>query len=137
VGGRVKAKDLFRWVYTLNTLMPLKYLSRYGSFLVFFGLGFYIMLHKDVKIGKKTPTTNSTTVSTTNSTTESTTDSTTVSPTNSTQESTTESTTESTSASPSPDYVFFDSPWLAIVKTFTMFIGELEFSNIPVDKVTI
>jgi hypothetical protein len=121
VGGRVKAKDLFRWVYTLNTLMPLKYLSRYGSFLVFFGLGFYIMLHKDVKIGYKTPTTNSTTVS----------------PTNSTQESTTESTTESTSASPSPDYVFFDSPWLAIVKTFTMFIGELEFSNIPVDKVTI
>jgi hypothetical protein len=33
------------------------------------------------------------------------------------------------------EYVFFDSPWLSIVKTFTMFSGELEFSNYPVDQV--
>jgi len=32
------------------------------------------------------------------------------------------------------EYVFFDSPWLALVKTSTMFIGELEFSDIPVDR---
>lgn len=31
-------------------------------------------------------------------------------------------------------YVFFDSPWLALIKTATMFVGELEFSNIPIDR---
>ena len=31
------------------------------------------------------------------------------------------------------DYIFFNSPWLALVKTSTMFVGELEFSDIPVD----
>jgi hypothetical protein len=31
------------------------------------------------------------------------------------------------------DYIFFDSPWLSLVKTSTMFIGELEFSDIPVN----
>ena len=30
-------------------------------------------------------------------------------------------------------YIFFDSPWLALVKTSTMFVGELEFSDIPVN----
>ena len=34
------------------------------------------------------------------------------------------------------EYVFFDSPWLALVKTSTMFVGELEFSDIPVDTVS-
>jgi hypothetical protein len=33
------------------------------------------------------------------------------------------------------EFVFFDSPWLSLVKTSTMFIGELEFSDIPVDHV--
>jgi len=31
------------------------------------------------------------------------------------------------------DYVFFNSPALALVKTSTMFVGELEFSDIPVN----
>ena len=31
------------------------------------------------------------------------------------------------------DYVFFDSPWLSLIKTATMFVGEIEFSDIPVD----
>ena len=31
------------------------------------------------------------------------------------------------------DYIFFDSPWLSLVKTSTMFVGELEFSDIPVN----
>ena len=30
------------------------------------------------------------------------------------------------------DYVYFDTPWLALVKTSTMFVGELEFSEIPI-----
>jgi hypothetical protein len=34
---------------------------------------------------------------------------------------------------PNSDYYFFDSPWLALVKTSTMFVGELEFSDIPID----
>ena len=35
---------------------------------------------------------------------------------------------------PSPDhYVYFDGPWTSLVKTITMFVGELEFSDIPID----
>ena len=29
------------------------------------------------------------------------------------------------------DFVFFNSPFLAIMKTLTMFIGELDFADIP------
>ena len=31
------------------------------------------------------------------------------------------------------DYIYFNKPWLALVKTSTMFVGELEFSDIPID----
>lgn len=31
------------------------------------------------------------------------------------------------------DYVFFNKAWLSLVKTTTMFVGELEFSDIPID----
>ena len=31
------------------------------------------------------------------------------------------------------DYIFFNKPWLALTKTSTMFVGELEFSDIPID----
>ena len=31
---------------------------------------------------------------------------------------------------PGSDYYFFDSPWLALVKTSTMFVGEIEFAGI-------
>lgn len=35
---------------------------------------------------------------------------------------------------PSEDhYVYFDGPWTSLVKTITMFVGELEFSDIPID----
>ena len=27
---------------------------------------------------------------------------------------------------------FFDSPWLALAKTSAMFVGELEFSDLPI-----
>ncbi|TRY61944.1 hypothetical protein TCAL_10560, partial [Tigriopus californicus] len=30
-------------------------------------------------------------------------------------------------------YAFFNSPWLALVKTSTMFVGEIEFSDIPIN----
>merc|ERR1739844_742614 len=30
-------------------------------------------------------------------------------------------------------YEFFDNPWLSLVKTSTMFIGEIEFSDIPIE----
>ncbi len=67
------------------------FLCWYAFFIIAFGLGFYIMLHKD-------------------------------SPTD-------EPPTED-------DYIFFNSPWLALVKTSTMFVGELEFGDIPIDKDT-
>ena len=28
----------------------------------------------------------------------------------------------------------FDKPWTSVFKTFTMFIGELEFSDLPIDS---
>ena len=31
------------------------------------------------------------------------------------------------------DYVYFNKAWLSIVKTTTMFVGELEFSDIPIN----
>ena len=31
------------------------------------------------------------------------------------------------------EMVFFNKPWTALVKTSTMFVGELEFSDIPID----
>jgi hypothetical protein len=40
---------------------------------------------------------------------------------------------ETTSEGKEDDYIFFDSPWLSLVKTSTMFVGELEFSDIPVN----
>jgi hypothetical protein len=30
-------------------------------------------------------------------------------------------------------YPFFDDPFLSLVKTTTMFVGEIEFSDIPVE----
>ena len=30
---------------------------------------------------------------------------------------------------PASDYSFFDHPWLALVKTSTMFVGEIEFAG--------
>ncbi len=67
------------------------FLCWYAFFIVAFGLGFYIMLHKD---GPQDPP-------------------------------------------PSKDdYIFFNSPWLSLVKTSTMFVGELEFSDIPIQLET-
>ncbi|TRY61355.1 hypothetical protein TCAL_01796 [Tigriopus californicus] len=63
------------------------FLCWYVFFIVAFGLGFYIMLHKD-------------------------------GPNNVVE---------------ADDYIFFNKPWLALVKTSTMFVGELEFSDIPVN----
>merc|ERR1712128_212305 len=31
------------------------------------------------------------------------------------------------------DYVFFNKAWLSLVKTTTMFVGELEFSDVPIN----
>ena len=76
-----------------------RFLVWYAVLLVAFGLGFYIMLHKDVgkpKEVKKEP--------------------------------------EGKVVCKKEDpYEFFDNPWLALVKTTTMFIGEIEFSDIPVE----
>ena len=33
----------------------------------------------------------------------------------------------------SDHYVYFDGPWTSLVKTITMFVRELEFSDIPID----
>ena len=33
----------------------------------------------------------------------------------------------------STEYIYFNNPWTALVKTSTMFVGELEFSDIPID----
>ena len=61
------------------------FLCWYMFFIVAFGLGFFIMMHKEPEDVEK------------------------------------------------EDYIFFNNPWLALVKTSTMFVGELEFSDIPID----
>lgn len=63
------------------------FLIWYSFFIIAFGLGFYIMLHKDIPghdLSKD-------------------------------------------------EYQFFNYPWLSLVKTSTMFVGEIEFSDIPID----
>ena len=32
------------------------------------------------------------------------------------------------------EYKYFNNPWLSLVKTGTMFVGEIEFSDIPIGK---
>ena len=31
------------------------------------------------------------------------------------------------------EYPYFNGPWLSIIKVVTMFVGELEFSDLPID----
>ena len=77
-------------IYVTMFLKVLKtfafFLVWYSLFIVAFGLGFFILLHKvdDKPAGED-------------------------------------------------DYVFFNKAWTSLVKTTTMFVGELEFSDIPVD----
>ena len=40
--------------------------------------------------------------------------------------------TNETSKLSKENYVYFDTPWLALVKTLTMFVGELQFEDIPI-----
>lgn len=63
------------------------FLLWYCFFIIAFGFGFYIMLHKDI-------------------------------PGHNPEED---------------DYTFFNYPWLTLIKTSTMFVGEIEFADIPVD----
>ncbi len=62
------------------------FLVWYSFFVVAFGFGFYIMLHKDTGIEN----------------------------------------------GDEDEYVYFNEPFLALVKTSTMFVGELEFSDVPI-----
>eukprot|EP00092_Neocalanus_flemingeri_P003648 GFUD01003915.1.p1 GENE.GFUD01003915.1~~GFUD01003915.1.p1 ORF type:complete len:987 (+),score=184.76 GFUD01003915.1:133-3093(+) len=62
----------------------LLFLTWYSFFIIAFGLGFYILLHKDNGIEQ--------------------------------------------------EYPYFDHLDLTLLKTFSMFVGELEFSNIPLDS---
>merc|ERR1719348_1912486 len=77
------------------------FLIWYSFFLIAFSLGFYIMLHKDIK--------------------------------NSASNSTSSGTDDSEGGGDGDEYVFFDNPWWSLVKTSTMFVGEIEFSDIPID----
>ena len=81
-----------------------RFLVWYAVLIIAFGLGFYIMLHKDVGKGK---------------------------------DSKTDSNDTKTNANNCPEkeepYGYFDTPWIALVKTSTMFIGEIEFSDIPIE----
>ena len=77
-------------IYVTMFLKVLKtfifFLAWYCLFIIAFGLGFFILLHK----------------------------------------------TNDEPAS-DDDYVFFNKAWTSLVKTTTMFVGELEFSDIPID----
>ncbi len=63
------------------------FLLWYSFFIISFGLGFYIMLHRDFPPHDPDK----------------------------------------------DDYRFFNYPWVTLVKTSTMFVGELEFGDLPID----
>merc|ERR550532_622294 len=88
VGRHPKLKEYN--IYVTMFLRVLKtfllFFTWYCLFIVAFGLGFFIMLHKEVDPDSK-----------------------------------------------EDEYVFFNKAWLSLVKTTTMFVGELEFSDIPID----
>ena len=69
----------------------------YSLFIFSFGIGFYILLHKD----------------TTKAKTES------------------EKQTKEGACKKEDDFPFFNDIGLSLVKTFTMFVGELEFADLP------
>ena len=71
------------------------FLVWYSFFLIAFALGFYIMLHKDVK-----------------------------------------SADTKEEVDDEEEYKFFNNPWWSIIKTSTMFVGEIEFSDIPISTET-
>ena len=81
----------------------LRFLVWYAVLIVAFGLGFYIMLHKDVGSRNK-----------------------------SSQVKNENKCPEKNCCEDEP-YGYFDNPWLALVKTSTMFVGEIEFSDIPIE----
>merc|ERR1719244_2310509 len=87
-------------IYVTMFLRVLKtflfFFTWYCLFIIAFGLGFFILLHKDPEI----PNVENATVE---------------------------------KISEKEDYVFFDMVWLSLIKTTTMFTGELEFSDIPID----
>ena len=80
----------------------LQFLVIYIFFIVAFGLAFFIMLHKDN--GFK----------------------------NNVNNATTNETSKLSELNSKEDYIYFDTPWLALVKTLTMFVGELQFEDIPI-----
>jgi len=86
IGRHPKLKEFN--IYVTMFLKVLKtffmFISWYSLFIVAFGLGFFILLHKD-------------------------------------------------QVESEDDYIFFNQVWLSLIKTTTMFVGELEFSDIPVD----
>ena len=78
------------------------FLLWYVFFIIAFGMGFYIMLHKDV-----------------------------------TPANVTAAASDGCRAGEDEEeglQQFFNSPFLSFVKTCTMFVGELEFSDIPIDR---
>jgi len=89
IGRHPKLKDYN--IYVTMFLKVLKtfifFLTWYCLFIIAFGLGFFILLHKETGV----------------------------------------------SDGDSEEYVFFNKAWLSLVKTTTMFVGELEFSDIPID----
>ena len=69
------------------------FLVWYVFFIIAFGLGFYILLHKKPKDATTITSKNTASVD--------------------------------TKCAKEDDYEFFNSPWLSLVKTSTMFVGEL------------
>jgi hypothetical protein len=81
------------------------------SFQIFtFGIGFYIILHKDTKQHNNNLASNPTV-----------------------QNNEERTSDENSVCGKDAPYPFFDTPWLALLKTSTMFVGEIEFSDIPVE----
>ena len=90
----------------------LKLLILYGIQIWSFAIGYYIILHKDTKSNPsmKFESRNKSTVFDL------------------------EHCAKNKNCGSDAPYPFFDAPWLALVKTSTMFMGEIDFASIPMDQ---
>ena len=88
IGRHPKLKEYNIYVTMFLRVMKtfLLFFTWYSLFIIAFGLGFFILLHKEVDPDAK-----------------------------------------------EEEYVFFNKAWLSLVKTTTMFVGELEFGDLPFD----
>ena len=109
----LKQYNLYLIMFTKVIQTYVKIMLWFASYIIAFGLGFYIMLHGDIDSKSKIEKKDNTTFCIYNKTSE--------------------KCILDFPKMPEEDKTKFDAPLLALIKTGTMFIGELDFDDLPMD----